>query len=244
MPAEQEYEADALVLANARHGPELCLGMVFLSMPPQAGGLPITNWFWDGVPGVESRAGTMWASVHVVGTYDGESFTLTRPATAPLAAPLAATQRTAIRDFAPACPSPTVIDPSAGATEFRTTGTGDIPGFVTLWVTDSPEGDAPFVVSVIVRPGHAEAAERSIRQQWKGRLCVVERDLPTESQLREEQERLVGIIRGQLLRASANAERGVLQAHVIIVDEALQATVDREFGTGRVELTGALQPLK
>ena len=41
---EPRYQTTATVLQNRDHGPELCLGIVLTSFPPQCGGLPITNW--------------------------------------------------------------------------------------------------------------------------------------------------------------------------------------------------------
>lgn len=37
---EQRYETTATVLESRDHGPELCLGVVALSLPPQCRGLP------------------------------------------------------------------------------------------------------------------------------------------------------------------------------------------------------------
>src|SRR5688572_3418701 len=45
--SEQLYEADGIVLEDDSHGPELCLGGVALSLPPQCGGVPLANWEWD-----------------------------------------------------------------------------------------------------------------------------------------------------------------------------------------------------
>ena len=72
----QRYETTATVLESPDHGPELCLGFVADSFPPQCGGLPIPNWRWDQVKGEESRIGTIWGAYHLVGTYDGASFTV------------------------------------------------------------------------------------------------------------------------------------------------------------------------
>ncbi len=58
---------------------ELCLGPVAESYPPQCSGLPVQGWTWDGVEGSESSGDTTWGAYAVQGTYDGESFTVTRP---------------------------------------------------------------------------------------------------------------------------------------------------------------------
>jgi hypothetical protein len=89
-PGPVRYQADATVLENAQHGPELCLAGVLTSLPPQCGGVPVANWKWSAVAGVESRGGVTWADqVRVVGTFDGARFTLTEPprASPPVALP-------------------------------------------------------------------------------------------------------------------------------------------------------------
>ncbi len=64
------------VLESPRHGPELC-GSIRESLPPQCSGLPVRNWGWAAVKGVESLNGTTWGTWHVTGTLDGEAFVLT-----------------------------------------------------------------------------------------------------------------------------------------------------------------------
>src|SRR5687768_15458670 len=73
----QLYEADGTVLENESHGPELCLGGVALSLPPQCGGVSLANWDWDAVDGAQSGSGTTWGEFHVVGTYVDGVLTVT-----------------------------------------------------------------------------------------------------------------------------------------------------------------------
>src|SRR5947209_572355 len=60
------YEASAIVLEDATHGPELCLAGVLTSNPPQCGGTPVAGLEWSKVPRVSTANGTTWADVHVV----------------------------------------------------------------------------------------------------------------------------------------------------------------------------------
>src|SRR4051812_3796459 len=46
-----ELVGQGLVLQNASHGPQLCLGPVAFSLPPQCGGPDIANWDWGKVSG-------------------------------------------------------------------------------------------------------------------------------------------------------------------------------------------------
>lgn len=59
--------------------PELCLGPVAESYPPQCAGIPLEGWSWDGVEGFEESEGTRWGTYAVQGTYDGDSLTVTEP---------------------------------------------------------------------------------------------------------------------------------------------------------------------
>jgi hypothetical protein len=72
----RRYQTTATVLESREHGPELCMGIVLTSSPPQCGGVPITNWRWDQVEDHQAAAGTTWGYYHLVGTYDGASFTV------------------------------------------------------------------------------------------------------------------------------------------------------------------------
>jgi hypothetical protein len=59
--------------------PELCLGPVAESHPPQCSGVPLDDWTWEGVEGFESSGDTTWGAYAVQGTYDGETLTVTQP---------------------------------------------------------------------------------------------------------------------------------------------------------------------
>lgn len=57
---------------------QLCLGAIMESYPPQCLGIPVQGWSWDGVDGSETSGDVTWGSYAVVGSYDGETFTLTQ----------------------------------------------------------------------------------------------------------------------------------------------------------------------
>ncbi|MBW3549122.1 MAG: hypothetical protein KY452_13460 [Actinobacteria bacterium] len=69
------YTATTTVLESPDHGPQLCLGGVQESYPPQCGGPDVIGWDWDVVQGEESANGTTWGTYTVVGTWDGEALT-------------------------------------------------------------------------------------------------------------------------------------------------------------------------
>jgi hypothetical protein len=64
------------VLDNGR--PELCLGPVAESWPPQCHGIPLVRWSWAEHPGTFERAGGVrWGEYVVTGTFDGVRLTVT-----------------------------------------------------------------------------------------------------------------------------------------------------------------------
>ena len=66
-----------LGLVLDRETPQLCLGPVALSIPPQCSGLPLVGWRWSEHPEHERQDGVRWGSFAVTGTWDGERFTVT-----------------------------------------------------------------------------------------------------------------------------------------------------------------------
>ncbi|MDO9456841.1 hypothetical protein [Nocardioides sp.] len=66
-------------------GPELCLGPVAESYPPQCGGPAVTGWDWEEQARYAERQGdTRWGSFAVTGTWDGETFAVTEAVPAAL----------------------------------------------------------------------------------------------------------------------------------------------------------------
>ena len=58
--------------------PELCLGPVAESYPPQCGGPRLIGWDWADQQGIfETEGSTRWGSFAVSGTFDGAEFTVT-----------------------------------------------------------------------------------------------------------------------------------------------------------------------
>lgn len=85
-PADGLVETDGLATVMDKESPELCLGAVALSYPPQCGGPAIVNWDWaeHGRDMFERSGGVRWGSYHLVGRWDGEAFTVERAVPAAL----------------------------------------------------------------------------------------------------------------------------------------------------------------
>jgi hypothetical protein len=57
--------------------PELCLGAVAESYPPQCRGIPLAGWSWGDHHGVFETSGDVrWGPFAVTGTFDGTTFTV------------------------------------------------------------------------------------------------------------------------------------------------------------------------
>jgi hypothetical protein len=76
--ADGPVATDGLVTVMDRGSPELCLGAVALSYPPQCGGPAIVNWDWaeHGRGMFERSGGVRWGSFHLVGRWDGSELTV------------------------------------------------------------------------------------------------------------------------------------------------------------------------
>jgi hypothetical protein len=244
-PAPARYEVTTTVLQSAEHGPQLCLGGVLDSFPPQCGGPDVIGWRWANVPGVRTGGATTWVdSVHVVGTFDGRRFTLTQPPSRPTNPP----PPIAVH-FPQICAHPTGVDTPSEQDLTRTGGLNDVPGLVSLWVT-GPNTGTPgprFVVNATVRPGFADQARAAIRRSYAAGLCLVEKDAPTEAELREVQAKVDALGShtplGIVLGAGIDPLRSVVTVHVARADDAATRFARQRFGD-LVVLDGALMPVK
>ena len=77
-PGEVWTRGAATVLDDGS-GPELCLGPIAESFPPQCGGPPLVGWDWkEHLPNTYQQAsGVIWGEYVVTGRWDDESLTVT-----------------------------------------------------------------------------------------------------------------------------------------------------------------------
>jgi hypothetical protein len=254
------YEAGTMVLEDDSHGPELCLGGSLDSLPPQCGGPPVANWDWSAVEGEETRAGTTWGDFHVVGTYDGETFTLVE-AGAP--EPMQAVDEPE-DEFDAACDEPAGgwVVPDHGRTTDMQADTIDIwaqkqPQYVASWITyldedvlekveAGNEGPYPIVFNLVV-DRDADLLTAGALERWDGPLCVVERDVPTFGEAQAIRKEAEASLEGVGLQMLGSSEGGVGEAAEIWVvadpGGAGQAIMDERFGPGLIRLVPALVPV-
>ncbi|MHA7294767.1 hypothetical protein [Arthrobacter sp. HLT1-21] len=79
--AAGEVLAQGTILQQGDSLPQLCLGGVAESYPPQCSGPDLLNWDWDAVDQEETASGVTWGAYALQGTWDGTAFTRTGIAT-------------------------------------------------------------------------------------------------------------------------------------------------------------------
>jgi hypothetical protein len=248
-PASEFYEANTMVL-QADEGPMLCLGAMLLSLPPQCGDVPIASWDWKTVGGEESMAGTTWGQYHVVGAYDGETFTVTE------VGPFQADGLEPETDLSSPCPEPEggwlVPDPGRSTQEHARKATAyaaSQPDYVASWVTQLDEEQAEFgpVVFNAVFTGAVARHEAALREVWEGPLCVVQREGPTAKdvrRIRKEAEASLGDLGLQMLWSHGPGVDPTIEIGVVAdPGGAGQAALDERYGPGLVRLFPAFRPV-
>lgn len=239
----------ALVMDTGR--PELCVGPVAESFPPQCEGLALAGWDWAAHDGVfEQQGDVRWGSFSVTGTFDGTTLSATDAVPAALYDPMAAPAEPLPGT---PCPEPeggwVPVDPARTTPETldaTLTAAAALPGYAGAWLDQSINPADPvtrpeaandptrLVIDVAVTEDVA-GAEATLRETWGGALCVSEARY-TERELNDialELQELPGIL-------STSAADDVVQAEVTYDDGSIQDWVDATYGDGRVEVSSAL----
>lgn len=255
------YLARTTVL-EADDGPQLCLGGVRQSLPPQCGGPLVVGWSWDAVAH-ESAGGVRWGEYTVVGRYNpagatgfagtGTTFTLTEPATVLDRSTLPAPSEDD-DTFATRCPAPEggwrPVDPARATQETfeRAAAVAAAQdGYAALWMDQNVPPDTPpeqqndpkRLVLNVLTTGDVAEMESALREVWGGSLCV-SMGLRTEAELLRVQQELNEL--PGLLTSSADGLSGRVEVTVVRATTQEQRRLDEQFGAGVVRLSGALRP--
>lgn len=240
--------ADGLLIGSATvlddgSGPELCLGAVMESYPPQCNGVPLTDWRWP-ADGVERAGGVTWGSFFVVGRYDGRRFQVERlvdEATAGRSLPAGDDP-----DFASPCPEPAggwrAPEPARSTSEHQEEAFAKaerLPGYGGAWLDDRGDPAQDPLTSVVnVRvTGDLGVAEHALREVWGGPLCVS----PALRAVAELTRVAKDVARQQDV-LSSGVSRDVVYLQVVRDDGSLQRMMDARYGAGVVVVGSALQP--
>lgn len=234
-----ELVATGMVMQRSEDAePELCVGGVAESYPPQCGGPVLKGEFnWDDVE-VEKASGVTWTNeaYWAVGHLDrsGEgmgTFTLSRPLSAdPPEGFTPPTHEDA--GFPQLCEDPTADVPEVDQADRTSSGKGmeeeqrlievaqGLDGYVTMWLSDG----GPTMNVVLNEQGDLKLARTELRRVFSGPLCLEKRDLPTEQDVQAAQEALserweeLG-----LMGSGGGGVSGLLEVQTLVAD---RATVD------------------
>lgn len=242
-------------------GAELCLGAIAESYPPQCGGPRLADWDWAAHEGeYEEAAGVRWGEFVVVGTYDGEEFTVEEVTPAGEWDGEPPENGT---DLSTPCAEPDggwqVRDPALTTDETLQevlAVAADLDGYAGSWLdqsinpahgSDDPDeveaamnDPRQLVVNVLVT-GETGAAEEQLREVWGGALCVLEAE-HSHADLEAAQQQL-SEIEGYQSAGISVAENHV-GLSVIYDDGTLQQQLDDALGEGVVEVSSALVPAR
>jgi len=246
--SETEVVGAGMVMQSS---PELCMGAVMTSYPPQCGGPSLAGEFsWDDV-GAETQGGVRWTN----GTYSGvghhdkdsDTFTLTRPLSEnpPEGMVLPEPEDVA---FPQLCDDPfrggdpRFTDPDLTRQPALQSRLQNLDGYVGSYVSD---GVSMFNVLVT---GDPEVAHAELREVWRGGLCVEQRQDAPEVDLLAAQQALTTIHEELgVLSSGPDGMTGRLDIQILVADEStvqrIHKTVSPWLTPEQVQITSSFQPL-
>jgi hypothetical protein len=249
----QRYAVSTTVLESPDHGPQLCLGGVAESYPPQCGGPDVVGLDWAEVDGEESASGTTWATLGLVGTWDGERLVLTEPPGAADSVP--GPEGPAEADLTTPCEPPeggwAVVDETLAGEEHRSAAVNyanEQPDFGAAWLdrgtsfAGARPDDANAGVLTFSFTGDLERHEAELRRRYGGPLCVVEA-AHSQAELVDLQSAVHDALPGEALGSNADAVRGVVEVMVPVVDDDVLQRIAAVDPDGLVRAHGMLVPV-
>ncbi len=213
-------------------GPQLCLGAIAESYPPQCGGPAVEGFEWGDV-GVERASGVTWGSFALTGTFDGTTFSVTDAIPAALYDAMAEPQD---EPLGVACEAPATTDTARTTPEdmdATLAAATALPGYATTWLTGS-------TINVAVTED-AAGAESTLRETWGGQLCVTTVE-KTDADLNVVNAELQAAL--PTLLTSGSFAPDSLDAQVVFDDGSIQEWADTTYGEGLVRVSSALTPVE
>ncbi|NYE35560.1 hypothetical protein F4692_000664 [Nocardioides cavernae] len=231
VPDGEVRTAGLVTVLDNGSGPQMCLGAVAESYPPQCGGPELVDFDFGDV-GAEESGGTTWGQYALTGTFDGEAFTVTDAIPAALYDTM---QEPAAGGLEPACDDAETTDPQNATPEdmdATLAAASALPGYATAWLSKG-------TISVAVTED-PEGAEAELRRTWGGLLCVTTVE-KTDADLNTVNQELQAALGDQLL-TSGSTRPDSLDAQVVFDDGSIQEWADATWGDGLVVVTSALEP--
>jgi hypothetical protein len=212
--------------------PQLCT-FVLASYPPQCGeGIEVVGWDWTGLDGHETAGIVRWGEYVVIGTYDGERFTITESPTPPVPPETTPEPPPATTP----CPPP---PDGWGVVDAATTGHEALDAAVA-YAEAQPDYAALWLDSSILNvrfTGNLERHERALRAIWGGALCVSMGER-TAAEVEAIRVALCDEL-GPMVRTAILAAGRILLE--VVVDDGLQQRLDQRYGPGLVEVSALLE---
>ena len=247
--APPAYEGHGLVLETRRGGPELCLGTVLESLPPQCDGIPIEGWDWTAVEKEEEAGGTTWGQFRVVGSYDGETFTVHEAG--PPGEPAAPSD-----SIGTPCPEPeggwTATDPERASREDVVETQHAVsrePDFAGLWVdyysrprAGSTEEDPGNIILNVAFTGDLDRHEVELRNMWGGPLCLTRHEHTLKELNEIQREFPADDFDLETLWSDIDVVEGEVLIGVVAIDPETSERIHDRYGQG-VKILPALEPV-
>ncbi len=231
VPDGEVRTSGLVTVIDAGTGPQLCLGAVAESYPPQCGGPAVAD-FDFGEVGAEKAAGVTWGSYALMGTFDGTTFTVTNSIPAALYDTVAPPEE---QPLGAACETPATTDTAMTTPadlDSTLAAASALPGYATAWLTGS-------TINVAVTDD-AAGAESALRATWGGELCVTTVE-KTDADLNAINQELQAALGTSLLTSGSFAPDS-LDAQVVFDDGSIQDWADTIYGAGLVRVSSALLP--
>lgn len=244
-----EYEFIGEVIEAPESVPYLC-GLVLTSYPPQCGGVPVVGLDWDAVPWAEEASGTTWASLRLIGSFDGEEFELTRR---PLEMPEIVDEGPPFDTTTP-CEEPPggwqVVNPATADNDAAAVAYAQAqPDFMGNWVDRLPASAAVYSVKNFTFVDNVAEHEARLREIFGGALCVSQApySLGELEQIRAELKQLLPSAEAKAAGVfvwpsgefgdTIDVIRAKVMVYVFAADNPrAQGWLDWKFGEGIVEL--------
>ena len=253
------YTTTATVIEAMDRGPQLCT-LVLASYPPQCGeGIEVVGWDWTGLDGNETAGMIRWGEYVVIGTYDGERFTITEPPKPPIPPKSTPEPPPATTPCPPPPDGWAVVDAATTTEEAESAAVAYAeaqPDYAAVWVDTSinPANamkdseinadnmwmlfDPTKQILNVQFTGDLERHEQALRAIWGGALCVSMGERPAA-----ELESLRAALYEELDPVSSSVDERAGQVVLqVIVDDGLQQRLDQRYGPGLVEVSALLVP--
>jgi hypothetical protein len=255
------YTTTVTVIEAPGHGPQLCTS-VMQSNPPQCGpgGIEVVGWDWTGLDGSEAKGGTTWGEYVVIGTYDGEHFTITEPPSPPVPPEPTPERPPATTPCPPPPDGWDVVDAATTTEEAQNAAVAYAhaqPDYVEVWVDSSMNpawamkeseinadtlwmfNDPTKLILNVRFTGNLESHERALRAIWGGALCV-----SSGERTAAELESLRARLHDELAPLGSSVDGRAGQVFLqVTVDDGLQAELDQRYGPGLVRVHALLTPV-